>query len=129
MRRQSNSLTIPFFGWLSDLAGRRTLYFLGVFFTIGFAYPLFWLFDTRDPATVTLAVVVALNFGHGTMFGLQSAFFPELFNTRVRYTGASLGFQVSAAIGGGLAPSFILLRLPGKNLFVPRRGQAVTLVL
>ena len=97
-------VTIPFFGWLSDVAGRRTLYFLGVLFTIGFAYPLFWMFDTRDPAIVTLAVVLALNFGHGTMFGLQSAFFPELFGTRVRYTGASLGFQVSAAIGGGLSP-------------------------
>lgn len=96
--------TIPFFGWLSDVIGRRALYFFGVLFTIGFAFPLFWLIDTKDPAIVTLAVVVALNFGHGPMFGLQSTFFPELFNTRVRYTGASLGFQVSAAIGGGLAP-------------------------
>ena len=97
-------VTIPFFGWLSDVTGRRTLYFLGVLFTIGFAFPLFWLVDTRDTATVTLAIVVALNFGHGTMFGLQSTFFPELFGTRVRYTGASFGFQVAAAIGGGLSP-------------------------
>ncbi len=97
-------LTIPFFGWLSDVIGRRSLYFFGVLFTIGFAFPLFWLIDTKDPTIVTLAVIVALNFGHGTMFGLQSTFFPELFGTRVRYTGASLGFQVSAAIGGGLAP-------------------------
>ncbi len=96
--------TIPFFGWLSDKIGRRSLYFFGVLFTIGFAFPLFWLIDTRDPSTVTFAIVVALSFGHGTMFGLQSTFFPELFSTRVRYTGASFGFQVSAAIGGGLSP-------------------------
>jgi MHS family shikimate/dehydroshikimate transporter-like MFS transporter len=97
-------ITIPFFGWLSDKVGRRPLYFLGVLFTICFAFPLFWLVDTRDPATMTLAIVVAMSFGHGTMFGLQSTFFPELFSTRVRYTGASFGFQVAAAIGGGLSP-------------------------
>ena len=91
-------LTIPIFGLLSDVIGRRSLYFFGVLFTIGFAFPLFWLIDTKDPTLVTMAIVIALNFGHGTMFGLQSTFFPELFGTRVRYTGASLGFQVSAAI-------------------------------
>jgi MHS family shikimate/dehydroshikimate transporter-like MFS transporter len=96
--------TIPFFGWLSDKTGRRSLYFFGVLFTLCFAFPLFWLIDTKDPALVTLAIVVALSFGHGTMFGLQSAFFPELFRTRVRYTGASFGFQAAAAIGGGLSP-------------------------
>jgi MFS transporter, MHS family, shikimate and dehydroshikimate transport protein len=96
--------TIPFFGWLSDYVGRRSLYFFGVFFTICLAYPLFWLVDTRDPAMVTVAIAVALSFGHGTMFALQSTFLPELFNTRIRYTGASFGFQASAALGGGLAP-------------------------
>jgi MHS family shikimate/dehydroshikimate transporter-like MFS transporter len=96
--------TIPFFGWLSDKIGRRSLYFFGVLFTVCFAFPLFWLVDTKDPSMVTLAIVVALSFGHGTMFGLQSTFFPELFRTRVRYTGASFGFQAAAAIGGGLSP-------------------------
>jgi MHS family shikimate/dehydroshikimate transporter-like MFS transporter len=96
--------TIPLFGWLSDLYGRRLLYFVGTAFTVCFAFPLFWLLQTRDPQTVLFTVIVALSLGHGTMFGLQSTFFPELFGTRVRYTGASLGFQVSAAIGGGLAP-------------------------
>ena len=84
--------------------GRRSLYFLGTFFTVCFAFPLFWLLDTKDPQTIILAVIIALSFGHGTMFGIQSAFFPELFGTRVRYTGASFGFQLSAAIGGGLSP-------------------------
>jgi MFS transporter, MHS family, shikimate and dehydroshikimate transport protein len=48
--------------------------------------------------------LIALNFGHGTMFGLQSTFLPELFGTPIRYTGASLGFQLAAALGGGLSP-------------------------
>jgi MFS transporter, MHS family, shikimate and dehydroshikimate transport protein len=97
-------ITIPLFGWLSDLWGRRNLYFLGTLFTVCFAFPLFWLLDTKDPLTIILAMIVALNLGHGTMFGIQSAYFPELFGTRVRYTGASFGFQLSAAIGGGLSP-------------------------
>jgi MHS family shikimate/dehydroshikimate transporter-like MFS transporter len=97
-------ITIPLFGWLCDRIGRRPFYFLGVAFTVAFAFPLFWLLDTRDPALVTLAVIVALNFGHGLMFAPESAYFPELFGARVRFTGASFGFQAAAAIGGGFAP-------------------------
>jgi MFS transporter, MHS family, shikimate and dehydroshikimate transport protein len=96
--------TIPLFGWLSDRIGRRPFYFLGVLFTVAFAFPLFWMLNTKDPATVTLAIIIGLNFGHGLMFAPESAYFPELFGARVRFTGASFGFQASAAIGGGFAP-------------------------
>jgi MHS family shikimate/dehydroshikimate transporter-like MFS transporter len=96
--------TIPLFGYLSDLYGRRPLYFGGVAFTILFAFPLFWLLDMKSPQIVILAVVIALNLGHGLMFAPESTYFPELFGSNVRYSGASLGFQVSAAIGGGFAP-------------------------
>ena len=96
--------TIPLFGWLSDRFGRRVFYLLGTLFTAAFAFPLFRLLGTKDPQVIVLTVVVALSLGHGTMFGLQSAYFPELFGTRVRYSGASVGFQVAAALGGGFAP-------------------------
>jgi MHS family shikimate/dehydroshikimate transporter-like MFS transporter len=96
--------TIPLFGHLSDVWGRRALYFAGVAFTIAFAFPLFWMLDTGTPGVIILAVVIALNFGHGLMFAPESTYFPELFGANVRYSGASLGFQVSAAIGGGFAP-------------------------
>jgi MHS family shikimate/dehydroshikimate transporter-like MFS transporter len=96
--------TIPLFGWLSDIVGRRALYFSGTIFTILFAFPLFWLIDTKNAFIIGATVAVALSFGHGMMFGLLSTYLPELFGTKVRYTGASLGFQVAAAIGGGLAP-------------------------
>jgi len=59
---------------------------------------------TKNPSIIVAAVIVALSFGHGTMFGIQSTFFPALFRTRLRYIGASFGFQLSAAIGGGLLP-------------------------
>jgi MHS family shikimate/dehydroshikimate transporter-like MFS transporter len=96
--------TIPLFGYLSDLFGRRSLYFAGVAFTVMFAFPMFWLLDMKTPEIVIFTVIVALNLGHGLMFAPESSYFPELFGPSVRYSGASFGFQVSAAIGGGFAP-------------------------
>jgi MHS family shikimate/dehydroshikimate transporter-like MFS transporter len=97
-------ISLPLFGWLSDKIGRRPFYILGALFTIAFAFPLFWMLESKSTALIFTAIVIAMNFGHGMMFGLESCYFPELFGPRVRYSGASFGFQVSAAIGGGFAP-------------------------
>jgi MFS transporter, MHS family, shikimate and dehydroshikimate transport protein len=70
-------ITIPFFGWLSDHIGRRIFYFLGTLFTACFAFPPFWLLSTKDPQIIILTVVVALSFGHGTMFGYSRPIFPN----------------------------------------------------
>jgi len=97
-------ITIPLFGYLCDIIGRRPFYFAGAAFTIVAAFPLFWFLDSRDPFALMLTIVVALSLGHGLMFAPESSYFPELFGTSVRYSGATLGFQVSAAVGGGFAP-------------------------
>jgi len=68
-----------------------------------FAFPFFWLIGTKEPALVILAVVIGL-IGHSAMYGPQAAFFSELFGTRVRYSGASLGYQLASPLAGGLAP-------------------------
>jgi MHS family shikimate/dehydroshikimate transporter-like MFS transporter len=97
-------LTIPLFGKLSDRVGRKPLYIAGAIFSALFAFPLFFLLQTRDATTITLAIALAMSLSHGMMFGPQAAFLPELFGTKVRYSGASLGCQISAAISGGFAP-------------------------
>ncbi|MHC2104284.1 MFS transporter [Methylobacterium sp.] len=96
--------TIPVFGWLSDRYGRKTLFIAACLFSVAFAFPMFKLLDTRDPTIITLTVAVALSFGQGIMFGTGAAWMSELFDARLRYTGASLGFQVGAALSGGFTP-------------------------
>ncbi|HQZ28670.1 MAG TPA: MFS transporter [Verrucomicrobiales bacterium] len=96
-------VAIPAFGALSDKVGRRPVYLGGAFFLLLFAFPFFWLIETRQSVFVVLAVVIGL-IGHSAMYGPQAAFFSELFGTRVRYSGASLGYQLASPLAGGLAP-------------------------
>ena len=96
-------IAIPLFGALSDRVGRRPVYLGGALFLAAFAFPFFWLVDTKNTAAVWLAITVGL-IGHSAMYGPQAAFFSELFGTRVRYTGASLGYQLASPLAGGLAP-------------------------
>ena len=97
-------ITIPLFGILSDKIGRKPMYAAGAILSAFLAFPLFMLLDTKDTLTFTLTIAVVMSLTHGLMFGPQAAFLPELFGTKVRYSGASLGCQVSAAISGGFAP-------------------------
>jgi MHS family shikimate/dehydroshikimate transporter-like MFS transporter len=93
-------LIIPVFGWLSDRIGRKTMFYASCLFSMAFAFPLFWLLDTKDPLTITLTVVTAITFGQMVGFSIGAPLNSELFAARLRYSGASLGFQVGAAIGG-----------------------------
>ncbi len=96
--------SMPTFGALSDRFGRRPVYLFGAIFTGLFAFPFFWMIETSSTVVMALAIVLALVFGHSAMYGPQASFFSELFGTRVRYSGASLGYQLSSVIAGGLSP-------------------------
>ena len=96
--------TIPLFAALSDHYGRRPVYLAGALFSLAFAFPFFWLMDTQSPTLIVLAIVVSLAIGHAAMYGPQAAFFSELFSTRVRYSGASLGYQLASVFAGGMSP-------------------------
>jgi MHS family shikimate/dehydroshikimate transporter-like MFS transporter len=97
-------VSIPAFGWLADKLGRKTMFTASCLFSIAFAFPLFWLLDTKDPTIITLTVVAAISFGQMVGFGIGAPWYSELFPARLRYSGASLGFQIGAAISGGLSP-------------------------
>ena len=97
-------VAVPLFGALSDRLGRRPVYLFGAIVTAVFAYPLFWMFDTRSVPMIYAALIIAFVFSHAAMYGPQAAFLSELFGARVRYSGASLGAQISAVAAGGAAP-------------------------
>jgi MFS transporter, MHS family, shikimate and dehydroshikimate transport protein len=96
--------SIPAFGALSDRVGRRPVYLFGALFTLLFAFPFFWLINSKSAILVWLAITLAVNVGHDAMYGPQAAYFSELFGTRVRYTGASLSYQLTSVFAGGFAP-------------------------
>lgn len=108
---------IPTYGWMSDRFGRRPVYLFGAIFTGLFAFPFFWLVESRQTSLMILAVVCALVFGHAAMYAPQASFFSELFGTRVRYSGASLGYQLASVLAGGLSPLIAagLLRRTGAS--------------
>jgi MFS family permease len=87
----------------SDRIGRRPVFITSALFTIAFAFPLFWLVNTKVSWLILLGMAIG-GIANGVLFGIMGSFGPELFKTRVRYTGASLGYQLSAALGGGLTP-------------------------
>lgn len=88
----------------SDRNGRRGIFMLGAILTGAWAFALFPLIDTGSFWLIVLGLSGGLMF-LGMMYGPQAAFFTELFSTEVRYSGASLGYQVGAIIGGAFAPT------------------------
>ena len=93
---------------LSDRVGRKRVYLWGAALSGIWAFALFPLVDTGNIYIVTGAIAVGLIFT-GMQYGPQAAFFTELFSTEVRYSGASLGYQIGAILGGALAPTIAVM--------------------
>ncbi|MEC8157725.1 MAG: MFS transporter [Pseudomonadota bacterium] len=97
-----------YFSGLSDRIGRKNVYRAGAILTGVWGFILFPLVDTADPMLIGFAITMGLLF-LGMQYGPQAAYFTELFSTEVRYSGASLGYQIGAILGGALAPTIAVL--------------------
>lgn len=106
----------------SDYAGRRPVFMTGAVLLGIMSFVVFWAYNTGS--TLLLFLGLSLAYGtHSIMYGPLAAFLSELFATTTRYTGASLGYQVAGALGGGFAPSIAIVLLgaaggPPNTLYV-----------
>ena len=96
-------LTVPLAGYLSDRLGRRLIYGIGVVAVGVFAFPYFGLLNTQIAALVVVAVIISL-ICHDIQYGPQAALIAENFTGRLRYSGASIGYQLASVVAGGPAP-------------------------
>jgi metabolite-proton symporter len=94
----------PAWGALSDKLGRRPVYIYGAVACGVLAFPFFSMLGTRSPGMIHLAILLPLFLGHAAMYGPQASFFSELFPAHLRYSGASLGYQLASVFAGGLSP-------------------------
>jgi metabolite-proton symporter len=97
-------VTLPLFGKLSDRIGRRAVYMVGAVFVAIYGFLFFMLVETRDPIYIVLAYIGGIALSQASVYAVQSTWFAELFGTRVRYTGASLPYQIAGIITSGPAP-------------------------
>jgi MFS family permease len=96
-------VAVPIFASLSDRVGRRRLCLAAAALAALWAFPLFWLLNTGNP------VLIALSFSVGMvvfamLYGPMGAFLPELYGTRLRYSGAAVSYNLGGVLGGALAP-------------------------
>jgi MFS family permease len=96
-------LVIPQVGRMADSLGRKPVYLVGAVLSATWAFFAFPMFDTLNPVVIILAVTIGLCF-HALMYAGQPAIMAEMFPTRMRYSGVSLGYQVTSILAGSLAP-------------------------
>jgi MFS family permease len=95
---------MPLFGILGDRIGFKWIFVAGTAGIILFAPTFFTMLQSKDPGTITLAVVIAVGVVYAALYGPQGGLFSAQFPPEVRYSGISMAVQISGAIGGGLAP-------------------------
>lgn len=97
-------VVLPAASALTDRVGRRPVVLAGAVASAALAFPVLWLVDSGSPGLLILALVLGHGIAQSTMYGPLGALFSEMFGTKVRYTGASLGYQAATLVGAGFSP-------------------------
>ncbi|GAA4410637.1 MFS transporter [Actinokineospora soli] len=121
-------VTIPLAARISDKVGRVRVYTVGIVGLLVWAVPMFLLIDTATIAGLLVAQLVGATF-LSCIYGPQAALFSELFKPEVRYTGASLAYQIASVLGGGLAPFLMVLLLESTGTSMAVAGYVGVLAL
>jgi metabolite-proton symporter len=111
-------IMVPLFGHLSDKIGRKRMYMIGAVFTALWAIPYFALLDQKDPTLAFIAIFLSL-IPHDMQYGPQAALIAETFRTKLRYSGAGLGYQLASVFAGGPAPLLAAYLLHRFNSSLP----------
>ncbi len=111
---------IPVFGYLADRMSKAKLYFYASLITGCSAFPAFWLMSHGNQFVIWMSIIIPLGVFWAAIFGPEASILAELFDTRVRYTGLSLTYQLSTAFAGGITP-FV-------NMFLLSKFNATTAI-
>jgi len=111
-------IVIPLIGGLTDRLGRKPVYIIGTIGAAAWGFVAFPMFDTRNPVIIVAAISLGL-FIHAFMYAPQPAIMSEMFPTRMRYSGVSLGYQVTSVVAGSLAPIIATALLASTGSYVP----------
>jgi len=111
-------VVIPPIGALTDRIGRKPVYFVGTVLAAAWGFIAFPMFDTRSPVVIILAICLGLVI-HALMYAPQPAIMSEMFPTRMRYSGVSLGYQVTSIVAGSLAPIIATALLRQFGTWIP----------
>jgi MFS family permease len=121
-------VTMPTFSAISDRVGRKRWYMIGSVLMAAWAFPYFILLGTKIVVVVIIAIVLSVSFFHDWLYGPQAALIAERFGTSLRYSGASLGYQLASVTAGGPAPIIATALLASSAALIGAGAPSYTLI-
>ena len=119
---------MPTYSAISDRVGRKRWYMIGCVLMAAFAFPYFLLLQTKMSVIVVIAIVLSISFFHDWLYGPQAALISERFGTSLRYSGASLGYQLASVTAGGPAPIIATYLVANSKTLIGPTAPSYTLI-
>jgi metabolite-proton symporter len=119
---------MPIYSAISDRFGRKRWYMIGCVLMAAFAFPYFILLQTKLAVIVVIAIILSISLFHDWLYGPQAALISERFGTRLRYSGASLGYQLASITAGGPAPIIATYLVANSKTIIGPTAPSYTLL-